>query len=268
MKFIEKISVLITLILSVYWFFHPQANIEPLLAILAAAVTLFLYVIKIPNIKDTCKNIIYRKKKYYFTVDRDGKYSRSQKELSAKIDEILNKISRKKRYQIYIQNSNFSQLLQDNNNGIRSSLKNELDKKLNITANLVQLLIESWANNLFPNASRKNLTQMINGAFKVASLDKQLDPFKNYLDIWFAKNHEFRTLAHLKMSEYEYLLHHLGVSDIMEIDKGYVTDLPEIILYGEVIPKIYLELETNADKRNFESLDSLFDLKLWLYGVG
>lgn len=121
---------------------------------------------------------------------------------------------------------------------------------------------------LIPSTSTEDIFQIVTGALKVASLDKQLNPFNEHLDIWFNQNHEFRTLAVLEQNKANILFHHLGVSNIMQIKEGCILELPREIFFSEVIPKVYYALQKYSDKRNFESMDRLFDLRYWSYGVG
>ena len=102
----------------------------------------------------------------------------------------------------------------------------------------------------------------------VTTLDKQLNPFNEYLDVWFNQNNEFRSLASLNQSQANTLFKHLGISSIMQVMGGSILELPSEILFGEVIPNVYYALQTNSEKRNFESMDSLFDLSNWSYGAG
>ena len=79
---------------------------------------------------------------------------------------------------------------------------------------------------------------------------------------------DFRTQAILEPAQAYDLLKSQGVSHFMQMMGGWVQELPNNILYSEVIPKIYFALQKNSDKRGFESAGELFNLKRWEYGVG
>ncbi|MGY5798308.1 HNH endonuclease signature motif containing protein [Rheinheimera faecalis] len=212
--------------------------------------------------------IISKINTYEILVNRSGIASQSKQDLEAIIDKIIDKIRSNKPYQIHVINSDFSKLLGSKDDGIRGALNKDLSDVLLETSRLIDLLLNSWCMGLIPNDSTEDLFQIVRGALKVACLDKQLNPFHEYLDIWFNKNHAFRTLAILERNEAKILFQHFGISNIMQIMEGCVLDLPREILYSEAIPKVYFALQKYSDQRNFESIDSLFDLKYWSYGAG
>lgn len=200
-------------------------------------------------------------------VNRNGIASQPKEELEANIDKIIDIIRANKPYQISVLNSDFSKVLGGNDDGIRGALNKELSEKLLETSRLIDLLLSSWVNGLIPNASTEDLYQIVSGALKIASLDEQLNPFNEYLDIWFNQNHEFRTLAILERKEANILFRHFGISSVMQVMGGCVLELPKEILFSEAIPKVYYSLQKYSNKRNFESMDSLFDLRCWSYGA-
>jgi len=260
---IKIIGASITFIFGVFWYLHPEANIEPLIVIIGAVIVLYPY---IP--KKYMGISFYKQPSFVFFVDRDGNTTQSKEEIADQVNKIRENIAKAKDYKIGVQNADFFKSVQGSDEGIRGSLKNDIQNKHDKTSALIDLIINSWVNNLIPKASEENLNQMVEGALKISCLDNTLNPFKEYLDLWFSQNNEFRTLAHLNQEQAKYLLDHLDVSNMIQVFEGCVEDLPDEILYSEVIPKIYFELEESAGKRGFESIDSLFDLKLWSYGAG
>lgn len=205
---------------------------------------------------------------YEIFVNRNGIASQSNQKLKSSIDKIIDDIREKKPYQIRVINSDFSKLLGHEDDGIRGVLNKDLSEKLLETSRLIDLLLSSWVMGFIPVASPDDLFKIVSGALKLASLDEELNPYNEYLDVWFNKNHEFRTLAALEQNEANILFRHFGVSSMMQIMGGCVLELPKEILFGEAIPKVYYALQKYSDKRNFESMDSLFDLRYWSYGAG
>lgn len=211
--------------------------------------------------------IIKEPSTYTILVNRNGIASQSKEELGTNIDKIIDKIRTSKPYKINVVNSDISKMLGSNKDGIRGALNKDLSDKLLETSQLIDLLISSWVNGVIPNASTEDLFQIVSGGLKVASLDEQLNPFNEYLDIWFNQNHEFRTLATLGQNEANILFRHLGISNTMQVMEGCVLELPKEILFSEAIPRVYYSLQKYSDKRSFESMDSLFDLRYWSYGA-
>jgi len=212
--------------------------------------------------------IVSRVAIYEISVNRDGISSQSTQDLIENIDKIIDRIHTKKPYEIQVVNSDISKLLGSKHDGIRGALNKDLSDKLLETSQLIDLLLNSWVEGLIPNVSTEDLFQIVRGALKIASLDEMLNPFNEYLDIWFNQNYEFRTQAVLEKSEALILFRHFGISNMMQIMEGCVLDLPREILLSEVIPKVYYSLQKYSHKRNFESIDSLFDLRYWSYGAG
>lgn len=254
--------------LGAYWFFNPDSNIEPLIVVLAAATALYSFVSRKYKISELVHKVINKPSTYTIHVNRDGIASQSKEDLENIIDKITERIRASKPYQIHVINSDFSKILESKDNGIREALNKDLNCKLLETSNLIDLILNSWVNGLIPSASKEELFQVINGALKVASLDEQLNPFNEYIEIWFNQNHEFRTMAILEQRKANILFRHLGVSSTMQIMGGGILELPREILFSEIIPKVYYALQKYSDKRNFESMDSLFDLSYWSYGAG
>jgi len=265
---IEFIGTLLSLLFGVYWFFNPESNIEPLIVVIAAATALYSFLTRKYKLPELVQKILRKPRVFEILVDRNGRCTQSKEELQVIIDETINRIQKGREYEICVNNSDFSTILKHDDDGIRGALSEDLSIKLNETSKLIDLLINSWVKGLILDASKDDLLQMVSGALKIATLDKMLDPFKEYLDIWFNQNTEFRSLAHLDHSQSSILFNHLGVSNTMQIMGGSILELPKEILFSEVIPKVYYALQKNADKRNFESMDSLFDLSYWSYGAG
>jgi hypothetical protein len=265
---VEITGAILSLVLGAYWFFNPDSNIEPLIVVLAAATALYSFVSRKYKVSELIQKFIKKYNTYTISVNRNGIASQSKEELEVIIDKVTERIRASKPYQIHVINSDFSKILESKDNGIREALSKDLDCKLLETSSLIDLLLNSWVNGLISNNSKDDLFQIVNGALKVASLDEQLNPFNEYLDIWFNQNHEFRTSAIIEQHKANILFQHLGVSSTMQIMGGCILELPREILFSEAIPKVYYALQKYSDKRSFESMDSLFDLSCWSYGVG
>ncbi len=268
MKKAEVLGTLVTLILATIWGFNPNFNIEPIIVFVAAITSLYAYASRNVHVSSFVNEIVNRNRNYYFTVNRDGKAIQVDKDISSNITNILDSIRKNKKYRIHVKFSEKSNLVESSNEGIRATLTSEDNKKLEDVSNLLDLLIQSWSKELIPNSSLDNLIEIVKGALRVISLNMRVDPSKEYLDIWFTHNMDFRTQAILEPAQAYDLLKSQGVSHFMQMMGGWVQELPNNILYSEVIPKIYFALQKNSDKRGFESAGELFNLKRWEYGVG